>query len=369
LSLNYSNTKIVTMAVRAHAHYSYMLSADEYWTMLNLKTIAEIAEFLKGTKAYSRPLSKLTPSTTHRTMLENNLRSTLFYEMEQFLGNLENEGEYKFFLCMMRRFESDHLKNIFRRNKGHDLEREVLYAFLKHIPGSDVPYSRLIDSANYEELLSCLSNTPYYEVLKEPVEKLTNGETESLFETETAIDHYVETGVFNSLKLLCKTDREYLLPIFGSRIDMYNIYNLYRCIHYYSMTTDDIMSALIPVYYRINPDDLRAIAEAETEDMRVEILKKKFACYSKYFETDALSQDRELVTETQLQRACYIACQKAFKSGTPGFHTSICYFMMRLYEIKDLVKIIEAVRYGCTAVDAAKYLIRPVLDGGASKWL
>jgi len=369
LSLGTKNAKIISMAVRAHARYSYMLSAEEYWKMLNLKTIAEITEFLKGTQAYGKPLQKLTPSTTHRTMLENNLRSMLFFEEEHFLNNLEDEGQYKFFLSMMRRFESDHLKNIFRRIRTHELGREALYAFLKHVPGSDVPYSRLIACGSYEELLGCLKDTVYYEVLKEPVGKLIYGETDSLFETETAIDHYVEAGVFNTLKLLDKTTQDYLLPLFGARVDVYNLYNLHRCVLYYNMTPDEVMKALLPIYYRIKPEDLRAMAEGKTKEERIEILKKRFAVYSKPFEIAASHSNNEFILETQLLRNSYNACLKVFKSGNPGFHTVISYFMMKLHEMRDLVRIIEAVRYAIEPAKAAQYLIRPVLDGGASKWL
>jgi len=361
--------KITAMAVRAHVRHSQMLSASDYWAMLNMKSTAEITEFLKGTKAYSIPLEFLVSSTTHRALLESALNASVLDEAALLMSNL-NEGPCKkFFSDLMLRFEADHLKNVFRRVHTHNLNRDILYTYISHIPASTLPFDRLDKCRDYASILEALSATPYLEVLNAPVMKLINKDTDNLFEVETAIDHYTETAAFNDLALLEKTERDLLAPFIGFRIDLYNIYNIHRCRWYYGMTTDEIMEMLFPVYYAVTKEDLQALAEAKEKDARFEILTKRFGEYSKPYIEAKGQPDSELLLETLQLRSVYNKAVKLFKTGVPSFHTIVSYFMMKRYEIKDVTKIVEIVRYGRNPRSAAKYLTRPVLDGGASTWL
>ena len=44
------------------------------------------------------------------------------------------------------------------------------------------------------------------------------------------------------------------------------------------------------------------------------------------------------------------------------------YFVIKEFEIQDLIHIIEDVRYGYDRRHAAVYLIKPILMGGETEW-
>lgn len=357
------------MAVRSKVRHSEMLTESDCWTMLKLKSTAEITEFLKGTKAYGQSLDFLVPSTTHRGLLESALNAAILDEASILMSNLNTGPRRHFFADLMLRFEADHLKNLLRRIHNNDLQRDIMYTYLAHIPSSDLPYDRLDTCHDYASLLNALKGTRYEVPLRKPVMKLISGETTSLFETETVIDQLTESSIYYDLQTLEKTERDILTPFVGTRIDSYNIYNIHRCRWYYNMTTDEIMSMLLPVFYRAKKKDLRALAEAKDRAERMEILSTRFPEYAKLYDSTYKLDDAELMLEVYMLRKAYMSAKKLYSAQPVGFYTAIGYFMIKRYEVRDITKIVELVRYHVDPQVAAKYLVMPVLNGGADSWL
>ena len=351
------------MAIRAHVRYSRMLSADDCWTMLNLKSTAEITEFLKGTSAYEKPLETTISATAHRNDLEKALRSALLEEAGIFMSKLNAGARRKFFMDWMSWFETEHLKNIFRWMKTGHIDKSELIK----IPGSDIVYEDLLKCTSYSELLDALRPTKYYRPLKDEFRKLTGHEADSLFGLETALDHFVEAQVMYDLADLNEEERALLTPLFGSRIDLTNLYTLHRCKWYYNMLTEEILSMLIPASWKVKPKDIKIMANAPSRDERYVYFKEHFPVYGQLFDMTRHKPDRELQLETLIRRYNYFEAQKLFKKGPPGFHTCVSYFMLKLHEIEDIVRIVEDVRYKHDPHVAAKYLIRPI-EGRGFGW-
>jgi len=360
--------RVIAMGVRSHVLYSHLLSADECWTLLNLKSTAEITEFLKGTDGYKDHLALLISATAHRIDLENAVRSAVLSEAEVFLTYLSAGPRRKFFADWLCWFESEHLKNIFRWIRSRRVDRDTMRSRLFHVPGSTLPYEKLLNSNNYSDLLEALRNTKYYAPLRDVVKHLIKGEDTSLFSTELAIDNFVETELYNDLKNLQEDERATLTPIFGTRIDLLNLCNFHRCMWYYNMILEETLTRMLPVKYKVQTQDLRDMAKGTTWEDRFTRLASKFPVYAKIF-TDALQQpDAELILETSIRQFNYVQSIRAFKKGTPGFHTAISYFLLKLHEVEDIIRIIEDVRYGVEPHVAARYLIRPIISGGETSW-
>ncbi|KEJ93504.1 V-type ATPase subunit [Synergistes jonesii] len=355
------------LGVKAHVLYSQLLKADEYWALLDLNSTAEIAAFLKHTEGYKDRLETLIPEKAHRVALENALRSSVLREAETFLFYLQGAPR-KFFIDWLSWYEAEHLKSVFRWLRSKRADRDSLREHLFHVPGSQLPYETLLNCRNYNELLEALNGTKYYSVLREPVRRIMNGES-ALFQLELAIDNLVETALYNDIKSLPTKERTVLAPLFGSRVDLLNLYNLHRCAWYYKMTVEETITRMLPVRYKVKTHHMREMArDLMPQEERLRMLETLFPVYGKIFRDALERDDKELALEMSIKRFNYLKALAILRSGVPGFHTAIAYFILKDHEISDIIRMIEDVRYDYDRRSAAQYLIRPILTGGETAW-
>lgn len=360
------HTAVSSTAIRAHVRHGRLLAADELWTLLHCKSSAEITEFLKGTEAYAVPLQFLDSSTAHRGNLEKQLRSSLLKEAEFFVSGLEG-ARRKFFADWLGWFETEQLKRIFRFVRSRHIDEQTLRYKLTPLPCSELDYDALAGCKSYSGLLAALEKSRYADAVRQPLQRLEAGETDSVLELETALDHFTEVSVFNDLSALDKTESKYLTPLFGSRIDLLNLYILHRCLLYYDLPPDEIQAALIPAHYKVTPADLSFMASSPPETYR-KYLRERFPYYSAVFAETREQSERELRLEMRIRRFNNASAAKIFRKGVPGFHTTVCYFTLKLHEIEDLIRITESVDSGLSPQLAAEHLIKPVADGGDFVW-
>ena len=354
------------VGVKAHALFGKTLTEDHYWALLGLSDTAEIANFLRQTPAYKDALELLPVDTVHRVDLENAVRSALLEDAASFLPYMEG-GRKKLFSAWMGWFEAGQLRNIFRWIRSRRVDRDSMRKSLHSVPGTKLPYDLLLNSRDYGEALEALAGTKYYDAIKEPIRRLVGGE-ESLFALEYALDSFIERERFNSLKIIPEEDRKVLMPLFGTRLDLLNLYHFHRCTWYYKMTIEETLTRVLPIKYKVKTHHLREIAKGATWEERLERFEALFPVYGNIFKNALEKPDKELALEMSIRRHNYLKTVLAFQKGVPGFHTAVSYFIIKSYEADDIIKIIENVRYGYDRRTAATYLVRPILGGGELAW-
>lgn len=361
-----SKGQATAIGVKSHVLFSRLLTSDEYWALLNLNSTAEIADFLKQTAGYKEHLETLPPAQIHRVDLENAVRSAILSEATSFLSYLAGPRR-RLFIDWLGWYEAEHLKSIFRWIRVKRLDRDEMRNRLFVVPGSKLSYGLLLNSRDYSEALEALKDTKYYKAVAEPVRRLINGE-ESLFSLELAIDNLVETSLYNDLKSLPASEQKLLEPLFGSRIDLLNLYHFHRCTWYYQMTLEETLSRMLPVKYKVKTHHLREMAKGATWEERLDKLAVTFPIYAKIFRDALEKEDRELALEMSIKRYNYFKALSIFEKGPPAFHTALSYFVLKSHELDDVIRVIEDVRYDYDRSQAANYLIRPIISGGESKW-
>ncbi len=362
----FSNGSATALGVKAHVLYSQLLRADEYWALLGLKSTTEIASFLKQTAGYRDKLETLVPANVHRIDLENALRSSVLAEAESFLFYLLGVWR-EFFIDWLNWHEAEQLKSIFRWIHSKRLNRDEMRRRLYHVPCSRLPYEALLNCRDYREALEALAGTQYHAVLREPVRRLINGE-KSLFALEFAIDNLVETKLYSDINKLPAHERAILEPLFGERIDLLNLYYFHRFECYYNMSIEETISRMLPVKYKVKTKHLRHLAKGGEPGERLSMMEEMFPVYGKIFSSVLKEDDEELALDMSIERYIYLKALAIMKSGVPGFHTAIAYFLLKAYEVADIIRIVEDVRYSYDRNVAIKYLIRPILNGGERTW-
>jgi len=120
-----SKGQATAIGVKSHVLFSKLLTSEEYWALLNLNSISEIADFLKQTEGYKEHLETLPPAKVHRIDLENAVRSSILVEATSFLYYLAGPRR-QLFTDWLGWYEAEHLKSIFRWIRTKRLDRDEM---------------------------------------------------------------------------------------------------------------------------------------------------------------------------------------------------------------------------------------------------
>jgi V/A-type H+-transporting ATPase subunit C len=342
-----------------------LLSPDDYWLLLGSDTIGEIAQKLRSTN-YQDSLSSL-PVEPHRQDIEFAVKTTILKEAENFAIHMSG-ARVKFFLKWVGWHEAENLKSIFRYISAGRVDRDALRRRLYIMKSSKVSYDNALLVRDFTELAESLKGTPYYKPLFDPLRKISSGEEQNLFLLETSLDSFNELSLFKELMNLDVNERRMLLPLFGARLDLFNIYILYRALTFYELSPEEVLNLLLPVQFKINLHLLGAAIHDESFEHTIERLKYRFAAYADIFASGLADENPQLSLERNIKRHLYKLAYRIVLTGSPGFHTVMGYFLLKEYEVTDIIRITEAVRYGYDRRLAAAYLIRPIISGGETTW-
>ena len=355
----------VSIGVKARVLYSRLLTADDYLMLLDSESVAQALEKLKST-AYGEFLVSLT-SESHRHEIEAAVKSTLIRHAENFMLHLGNPRD-RLFKAWFSLFEAENLKSVFRNLMAGRSSRDDLRRRLYPITATKISLEKLLLSKSFSDVADTLRGTRFYKVLAEPLRRLASGDDTSLFPAEMALDSFVESAIFKAIGRFEPEERNVLLPIFGTRVDSYNLYSLYRAIVFYELTPEETLNRLLPVRYRISLAMLREAVRFESFEVLASFIKEHLPAYAALLEGAENPEETQLVLERNFKRYIYMQARKVFSSGSPDFHTAMAYFILRNSEIADITRVIECVRYGYDKRKAAAYLVMPVAFGGESEW-
>lgn len=356
----------ISIGVKAHVLYSRLLTEDEYWTLLGSDTVAEVAQKLRAT-SYAESLATL-PTEPHRYDVEAAIKTVVAKEASAFLIHLSDPRD-RFFRAWVRWHEAGNLKSIFRNIAAGRMDRDELRRRIYVSKNSTVSYDNVMSARDFSELSDALRGSVYFRVLEDPLKRLSTGEEKTLFPLEMALDSFIELSIAKAMKKLEPHESKMLMPIFGSRVDLYNLYMLYRAEAFYNMTPEETLNRLLPERYRVSLAFLRSAVRVDSLEAIAEMMKDSYPKYAEILLGSLQGEEPQLTLERNIKRYIYIEAAKVFGSGPPDFHTAMSYFMLKESEINDIIRIIECVRYGYDRRKAAEYLVRPIISGGETEWL
>lgn len=356
-----SHGECVSVGVRAHVLFGRLLSHDDYMRFLSSDTVPELVKKLKTT-SYAKALEKA-PSEPHRREVEALIKADLLDEARSMIAQLSAPRD-QFFRAWVRRYEADNLKSIFRGIASGRLNREEMRQRLFIIRSSTVAYDELLETRSFDEAEKVLASSRYGKVLSEPLRKLAAGETKTLFSLEMAIDGFIELSLARALKKLSSFEQKMLSPILGLRVDLYNLYMLYRSAAFYSMSPEEALNRLLPVRNRVGIDFLLNALRASTPDEALDMIRANYPEYARVLTDQSEQGDTQLVLDRNIRRFLFIEARRLFAAGSPGFHTAMSYFMMKEAEAADIIRVIECVRYGYDRRHALRYMVMPFAAGG-----
>lgn len=315
-----------------------LLKREDYINLSYLTSEREIADYLKRHPGYQDLLQDVEINKVTRVELEGLLNSSIYEDYNKLFrfGNLKQR---KFLHIHGITYEVIVLKKFLRRAFNvaeiyQEVGNEFLVFLSKH---SKLDFDRLQNAQNLEEFRQALAGSRYYR----PLKLLERIENPTLFDYETALDTYAFTAIWQEKnKLINKKEQKTFEKIYGMQFDLLNIVFIFRYKKFYDLPAEQIASLLIPINYRLKPDKIRLLLEANDEAEFWGIIETTH--YAKYIDKFRTEQHLDLLYEKLMDEV--ISGRE--KEEPYSAATMYAYLHDKEKEVELITRIIEAIHYG-----------------------
>jgi len=336
------NTKIRVMEKE-------FLRREDYLNMLQKKSVAEVARYLKENISYGKLLGGIHLDTVSRRDLEDILKRNMIKNMDKLIHYFWDD--YKDLVrSLYMKYEIEDLKvlarSIFNGKVPETIEKPL--SFLGKY--SRVNPKRLFKSKTIRDLIYSLEGSEFFEVLN----PLVDGKRENLFRFEMALD----MGYFNIIQSrrlkISGEDRKMLKKWEGMVADLYNIQWIYRGKKFYHLSPEELLN------YTINFGDRLTFADRQgmcyTKNLEELYRMTINTVYGFLFKKEEISRD--IYMERRINRFMYYKLMAMTHKFTMSIIQTIGYVWSLEFEIRDIISIIESIRYDLPPEEARKFLVK-----------
>lgn len=330
------NVKYPALNAKMKCMYSNNLSKEEFEELIRQNNLKEAISFIKSKFPFLENLNE----KMHRKELEQELNNLFIYDILKIFKYL-NKNEIEILMQFLSKYELNCVKNVFRNVTTNRDSKE----YLKNIDNWTQKMFKNINGINEitEEtaFLELIKSEDYYKVFEEYEEIIENAPLE---EIEVKLDKFY----FEKIYKLAKKYNKNLLYLIGTEIDLLNVIWIYRSKKYFKYSENEIKEILIPINYKLskkNIDDL--INSEDFIDMKAVLNETK---YRKVF-----SDENRI--EYDKNKYLYDINIKLFKTKLFDICTVFCNINLLDIEIKNIINIVEGIRYKLDKSEIQKKII------------
>lgn len=336
------NTKVLSLM-------GGLLKEEDYKKMISLQSPWEIAKYLKENTVYSKYFEDKDVENMHRDEMERCLKEGLIDYVEKLLYYFN--GSYRnFFKYFYMRYEINDIKRLARiihiEKDYENLKSNLVFAGrYKYI---DV--DRMVKAKSIVELINALDGTIYYPYLKN---LLDGDQYENLFRFEMSLDRAYFEIIESNIGKLDKSDIEAYYNLYGSLTDMSNLQWIYRGKRYYNLSSEEIFNYTVNRGYKFNYNKIKKLCYTNSIDDFVNLVQG--TPYGFMFKGDS---KQDIYMERRMNRYMYYRIKSIKARAKMDISLVLAYLELIEFEIRDIISIIENVRYHMEYEEAVKYLIK-----------
>lgn len=344
-----SSVRFAALNTKIRSIESRFLTKEDFENLLQKKSVPEVAVYLKNETHYNSVLKDINENNIHRKQLEALIRKDHAEEIQKISKYFYN-GYRKFFRYVFIKREVEELKEMLRgikNGKNNELCRE---SFVHIGRFSKVNVDALLSSQNIAEFIKNLKGTIYYRYLGSIKDVWDN---RNLFMGEMVLDLAYFDVFYRYLDEIDGHDRKIVDELQGTNVDLLNIEWIYRGLKFYNLHPALLFNYTIPHGRALSIRDIRELCYSDNIDefkQRILATKYKFL-FDNENNTDIFMERRSL-------RYQYFNIKALRKKHRMDISEAIAFEVLLEYEIRDIITVIESIRYNMDADEARKYLIR-----------
>jgi len=339
----YSGLNAKVRAMRGH-----LLRTEDYESLAQSQNVEDFGHRLYEYPAYARALSDMYDKALHRGVIEQKLVLALADDFSRIYSFVGNHRLREYLNAFYLRHEIEILKlllcAVYDERPAEYTLPELAYLLGKTLR---VDVAGLVSAKTVDAFIAQLQGTAFHNVLARHL----GGETPSLFSLEMSLDlYYFMHKRALQEKYLNPVNKRVMTFLNGTEMDLQNILWAYRLKTYYNVSEARIYTCLIPFRYRLSKAALMRIVEAQTpEVLRSEILTSP---YGQFF-----------AGGVSIDEGCRAAMHRAFRKAKRLYPntlaTATAYLHDKETEIRNVVSLMESIRYGLHRDEALAFLMMP----------
>ncbi len=345
-----NTTRYASVNTKVRALEGRMLETQDYLNLLSKKSVPEIAAYLKQKTHYMDILSKADENQMHRLQLENLIKESHIDGLNKIAYYFN--GVYKdFYMSLYMKYEIEDLKAVLRAIKIKKAD-ELDYGSLVHIGiYSPIDKGTMLSSKNCRDFVNNLKGTVYYDYLQGFSNVMDDMD---LFRIQMTLDLAYFDLFYRSMQKMNKSDRKIVEHVQGVNVDLLNLQWIYRGLKFYNLSPEELFNYTIGYGEALSREYIKELCYSkDIEEYQKKVLKGRYGFVFDHGRTKDILMERRIL---RYQHYKLITTLK--KNLGMNISQVIAYELLLEDEVRDIVSIIESVRYGM-AVDAAKkFLIR-----------
>ncbi len=312
---------------------SELLKDEDYEDLLSSTSVPEIAQKLRRT-AYGDYIPEI--EDIHRRDLEAAIQRRLSDEIAR-LSKYLTFPQKSSFHHMALRCEIETIKRVLR----------TLFAGEKVEERFTVCLPEGVNLSSLQDFVSSLSRRPYHGILTS-----VYGAEGGIGRMENSLDFWYFSELLKKLKL---SGSSRVIAVFKEQVDLMNLMWVYRARVLFKYSPERTKNLLLPFGRRLKGNLLEELVSCGSAE---EILQKvSNTPYRPYLEK-AFGEMGEYLLERSMERYLYGKFSRMVRDYQRGFDMAVGYLHLLEYEMRNIVTVIEAVRYKLDRGIAKNYLIR-----------
>lgn len=332
--MSISAIKYPSINAKLKGMYAKRLKNDDLQDLAKQNNLKSAVAILKNKSSSLNVLSE----DADREQIEKVLNGEIIYDIEKIVKYLD-KNDTQIFNLLISKYEirciKMAIKLLYSKNEYDENIKIWTNTIFTDLKG-------LESIKSIDEFFKIINNTKYKKILKKYFE---NKDTEySIFEIENELDKMYLKSIYNSAG-----NNKNLKKMIGAKIDFTNILWIYRMKKYYNFSEDKIEKSIIDINYALKKNQILSLVKAKNIEELNEILKK--TVYSN------ISTDDIYELECNMKKYLHGLYIKNFKSNLLSINCIYSYLNLVELENKDIISIIEAVRYGIDKEKLLKKLI------------
>lgn len=335
------NAKIKTME-------GEFLKDRDYTTLLKLESVAEVAGYLKERTAYSDVLARVDTGNMHRSILENLIKQKMVKSIDRIIHYFT--GDYKSFIkTLYAKYEIEELKVIARAvYNGKDAAVFKSSAFVGKY--SKIDTNKVYEAKYIRDIIYALQDSEFYNFLT-PL--LDENFSENPFRFEMILDMSYYSLLQRYWSKLSKRDITILQHAQGIIADLLNIQWIYRGIKFYRLSPEELLNYTINIGFNLDFRLLKGLCYSKNLEEFNRLLKG-----TKYNFMIKSDETTDIYMERRMERYIYYELKDLIKKNSLSIIGAFAYIIFLEIEVKDIISIIEIIRYKISENEAQKYIIR-----------
>lgn len=333
---------------KARAMYGKCLTDHDYEQLMDCHTVSEVASYLKTRTNYRSILAGFNENSVHRGQIEPVLRQNLYSDVAALSRYAANKSMAFSDFIVSKMEISQIIRCVTLLNIGKPEE----YVYTMPVSLNKLVRINLESLAkvrSYDDILEILKGTRYRSVLEK--HRAAEGKRIDIAALETDLNNQNYRIVMNEIeKSKNKSERDEIKEIFSAMFDFENMSRILRLKHYYKMSAEQIKPMLIP-YGRLKPKTIDELCSAENAG---DVFELSRSTYLGRWISKLKYNDNSQISTVMVS----YFCKHHLRLSPNPTIVMISYVYLKEIELKNIINIIEAARYGLTSDEKSKLLIR-----------